>query len=585
MISGEVINVIDYGADPTGVADSTSAIQAAINFAIANAAAGGYGLTIYLPVGKYLVSSTLTVSYAGTSFVRLVGEGYNSYIKYTGTGPCLSFTSPSFSSYATHNLRFELQDFSVIGDNVVGSTGISLTYCSETRLERVMVSNFDTGIYIYDSPGLLMESCVSMINLGKGLHMVHDNSVPGFSDMAVISIYGFLTSGSPVGIYIDGGRDINFFGGSCNNIQPLVLRAESLRIEAVRFYGVFFDFADDTSTTIQVGDLSDNTYYINEASFYDCYYGSHIPSIPSNWTKSIFSVETSLMFNLNIIGGYYLEATPSTGNFVKLCPSSSGSTVVNIQNIGQNNCIAYRVLDARNGTSRTQIFQTPPDLQLNPTFKYYPLGYLPFGIHTSSPANTIKQVGVGVTDNVSIQLAAATPSVRLSWYPQQSVGTTAEECDTFVVEWIAKAVATPISALLKVTTSNVGGGGIATVQINPDLCSKIQVYTSVAGANMERWIAVYKVPLGRVLNSFDIFSSDNEDSFIDYFNVYGLIKHRPDYLIYEGAVADFATAAFKLNTYRGLTVLQQITGGSEVDSLNLCVKDAGTATYTWKLIS
>lgn len=31
MIQGAVTNVLDYGADSTGVADSTSAIQAAIN--------------------------------------------------------------------------------------------------------------------------------------------------------------------------------------------------------------------------------------------------------------------------------------------------------------------------------------------------------------------------------------------------------------------------------------------------------------------------------------------------------------------------------------------------------------------------
>ena len=31
MISGSPANVIDYGADPSGVADSTSAIQAAID--------------------------------------------------------------------------------------------------------------------------------------------------------------------------------------------------------------------------------------------------------------------------------------------------------------------------------------------------------------------------------------------------------------------------------------------------------------------------------------------------------------------------------------------------------------------------
>ncbi len=44
MIQGAIFNVDDYGADPTGVADSTSAIQAAIDAAEA-AGAGVIQLT------------------------------------------------------------------------------------------------------------------------------------------------------------------------------------------------------------------------------------------------------------------------------------------------------------------------------------------------------------------------------------------------------------------------------------------------------------------------------------------------------------------------------------------------------------
>lgn len=50
MINGAVANVLDYGADPTGVADSTSAIQAAFS-----SDANG----IYFPEGTYLITSTL----------------------------------------------------------------------------------------------------------------------------------------------------------------------------------------------------------------------------------------------------------------------------------------------------------------------------------------------------------------------------------------------------------------------------------------------------------------------------------------------------------------------------------------------
>src|SRR4051812_1724955 len=46
----EIKNVLDYGADPTGGADSTAAIQAAVNWT-----SGANRGTIYFPLGNYKV--------------------------------------------------------------------------------------------------------------------------------------------------------------------------------------------------------------------------------------------------------------------------------------------------------------------------------------------------------------------------------------------------------------------------------------------------------------------------------------------------------------------------------------------------
>lgn len=66
MIKGEYANVLDYGADPTGVSDSTIAFQAAITVG-----------SIYIPDGTYLVSSVL-VSQAGRT---VIGESKKAIIK------------------------------------------------------------------------------------------------------------------------------------------------------------------------------------------------------------------------------------------------------------------------------------------------------------------------------------------------------------------------------------------------------------------------------------------------------------------------------------------------------------------------
>ena len=55
----------DFGADPTGMKDSTSAIQSALNSV--QSLGGG---SVFLPIGKYLVSSTITIP----SYVSLVGD-------------------------------------------------------------------------------------------------------------------------------------------------------------------------------------------------------------------------------------------------------------------------------------------------------------------------------------------------------------------------------------------------------------------------------------------------------------------------------------------------------------------------------
>lgn len=69
----ESVSVLDFGADPLGVADSTAAIQAAINYATTRALVGG---TVYLPPGSYKTSSTITTGGPGNvGQVAIVGAG------------------------------------------------------------------------------------------------------------------------------------------------------------------------------------------------------------------------------------------------------------------------------------------------------------------------------------------------------------------------------------------------------------------------------------------------------------------------------------------------------------------------------
>jgi pectate lyase-like protein len=104
--SGIAVNVLNTayagGADPTGVGDSTAAIQAAITAACGGhytytAQAGGF---VYLPTGKYVISKTLIIP----SCVTLAGAGWwNTTIQLATNSGCdvIQFSTYNSSSQAT----------------------------------------------------------------------------------------------------------------------------------------------------------------------------------------------------------------------------------------------------------------------------------------------------------------------------------------------------------------------------------------------------------------------------------------------------------------------------------------------------
>jgi polygalacturonase len=165
MIDGAVVNVLDYGADPTGAADSTSAIQAAIN-----SFASGRG-TVWFPIGTFKVTSTITVT---QNRIHLVGAGSwatqilfvptandtcielsnGAAVLYQGSVVGMSFYSED-STYAKTALEisdvsgYNIEDI-VVGGNVVsggstfwsggtGSRGLWIKGREATYINRVFV--------------------------------------------------------------------------------------------------------------------------------------------------------------------------------------------------------------------------------------------------------------------------------------------------------------------------------------------------------------------------------------------------------------------------------------------------------------
>jgi hypothetical protein len=94
MIDGAPINVLDFGADPTGVSDSTTAIQNAIDAAQTLVKDLGeivvFTASVYFPSGQYTVNGNVTMRRG----VHLIGASKSSVlIRHTGSGQIFATAS------------------------------------------------------------------------------------------------------------------------------------------------------------------------------------------------------------------------------------------------------------------------------------------------------------------------------------------------------------------------------------------------------------------------------------------------------------------------------------------------------------
>jgi hypothetical protein len=139
------INVVsDYEADPTGAADSTTAIQDAI-------AACPVGGVVYFPAGSYTVSSPLLIQNAGT---RLLGShSGNNGFEGAGSNAAIINAATGFSGDAILDTNgqadFSARDLNVHGHNMTSGTTIGINVNGGALLEDIVVGyTVGTGIKI-----------------------------------------------------------------------------------------------------------------------------------------------------------------------------------------------------------------------------------------------------------------------------------------------------------------------------------------------------------------------------------------------------------------------------------------------------
>lgn len=176
----EIVSVTDFGAVGDGVFDDAAAIQAAIDFC-----KGRGGGRIYVPAGRYLIGSTLTIT---TSNIELFGDGHPVWLGSTGTPRLYTNLIWKVSSGALPMLKIEspagpsnvpIQCVSIMGLGFLGQQAAS--YC-------IQVGSLQWGTFDFYAE----RSTTSLFYT----YVVTPLSVHGDVQHLNVSINGLQTSGT-----------------------------------------------------------------------------------------------------------------------------------------------------------------------------------------------------------------------------------------------------------------------------------------------------------------------------------------------------------------------------------------------------
>ena len=345
MINGSALNVLDYGADPTGSTDSTAAIQAAIT-----AALGSSSGTVWIPAGTYAVTS-LNIYPTGTKSLVLVGDGaLNSvFVKYgSGTDPILNISGTAGGGAGAGVVsKCQFKNFSIQG--VSGKTFVGM-------YADTLAQFFMEGVYIH-SCSIALQSLGSLIFTVRSCYFTSNN-------------IGFQADKSPVNngysnlIKFD---DCVFQGNS--TYHGLLNRGQQIVFQNCDFesgttgFNVTSTYEDETAESSVTWNNcwwegnSSNPVIVNSNSTWVSLHGCNLYGPASSVTINGAGNNVSLQ---NCYGTEYLNMADSTGQLTIsncLFPVYSISTpnvaITNLQSSGARVPAKFDKVNSSEGTTST----------------------------------------------------------------------------------------------------------------------------------------------------------------------------------------------------------------------------------------
>ena len=156
---GESVSVLDFGADPTGVADSLAAFNAAIA-SFASGAHASEGGTILVPRGNYYLSGTLNIKVR----INLIGDGDGfppaatfapvTYLLFPTNTTGIRVFSDLDSGTGTSGLFSQIKNMTLKTQSL-GTTGYGITSSATCYLENITISAFgENGVNLVATSGV-----------------------------------------------------------------------------------------------------------------------------------------------------------------------------------------------------------------------------------------------------------------------------------------------------------------------------------------------------------------------------------------------------------------------------------------------
>lgn len=341
MINGATVNVLDFGADPTGIASSSSAVNAAVAYL-----QGLGGGDLFFPTGKYLFNSQI-VSNTSVYGVRFMGQGGGRIAigDRTATTLIQNFTGTLFNinswDMEWHNLSFTQN----------GSLGAGSTY-----------------IFISPNSGFAMNAKIDSCSFyGGGQHIVavaanrffvSNNMFIGDPNTTTAVYVLQSTSNNPAAVYINN----NVFG----TYTSLGINSKSIHFDSVDTCHVFQNESLGWGYGLYVtksGAYTNNLIHVYNNNFEVCQqYGISMTTGGNVWideneivggigTTAIQGISTNSISNLNIanntITGYQQEAV--------YCAAGTQITIANnkINDVSQQTDGTYAAVNLPNFTRGT----------------------------------------------------------------------------------------------------------------------------------------------------------------------------------------------------------------------------------------